>query len=143
MRRRAVRFGMAGVALAYVVVVFLPWVPRDVGPISLPLSGVETSTAVWLSFFTGFALFAWELAFAVHGSRAPGADRIAAVLAGMTAVLATLGILEARSTRIPGLHEDDSLAYGAWLALPLIGLLVLGTLAQAGFSIRASQLAQE
>jgi hypothetical protein len=141
--RRAVRLGMAGVALAYVVDVFLPWVPRDVGPISLPLSGVETSTAVWLSFFTGSALLAWELGFAVHGSRAAGADRIAAVLAGMTAVLAILGIFEARSTRIPVLREDDSLAYGAWLALPLIGLLVLGTLAQAGFSIWASQVAQE
>jgi hypothetical protein len=141
--RRAVRFGMAGVALAYVVDVFLPWVPRDVGPISLPLSGVETSTAVWLSFFTGLALLACELGFAVHGSRAAGADRIAAVLAGMTAVLASLGILEARLTRIPGLHGDDSLAYSAWLALPFIGLLALGTLTQAGFSIRASQVAQE
>jgi hypothetical protein len=142
-RRRAFRFGMAGVALAYVIDVFLPWVPRDVGPVSLPLSGIETSTAVWLSFFTGFALLGWELGFAVHGSRAAGADRIGAVLAGITAVLAISGILEARSTRIPVLHEDDSLAYGAWVALLLSGLLVMGALAQAALSIRASHVAQE
>jgi hypothetical protein len=62
---------------------------------------VETSTALWLSFFTGFVLFAWELVFAINGNRAAGADRIAAVLAGTTAVLAIVGVLEARSTRIP------------------------------------------
>ena len=134
---------MAAVALAYLVDIFLPWVPRRIEAISLPLSGVETSTALWLSFFTGFALFAWELIFAITGNRAAGADRIAAVLAGTTAVLAVAGILEARSTRIPVLHEDHSLAYGAWLALPLIGLLVLGALAQAAMSIRASMLSPE
>jgi hypothetical protein len=134
---------MAAVALAYLVDIFLPWVPRRVEALSFPLSGVETSTALWLSFFTGLALFAWELGFAITGNRAAGADRIAAVLAGSTAVLAIVGILEARSTRIPVLHEDHSLAYGAWLALPLIGLLVLGAFAQAAISVRASMLSQQ
>jgi hypothetical protein len=129
---------MAAVALAYLVDIFLPWVPRRVEAISFPLSGVETSTALWLSFFTAFVMFAWELGFAINGSRAAGADRIAAVLAATTAVLAIVGFFEARSTRIPVLHEDHSLAYGAWLALPLIGLLMLGAFAQAAMSIRAS-----
>jgi hypothetical protein len=141
--RRPLRFAMAAVALAYLVDIFLPWVPRRVETISLPLSGVETSSALWLSFFTGFALFAWELGFAVKGSRAAGVERIAVVLAGTTAVLAIVGFFEARSTRIPILHEDHSLAYGAWLALPLIGLLTLGAFAQAGLSIRASMSAPE
>jgi hypothetical protein len=45
---------MAAVALAYVADVFLPWLPRRVEAVSLtPLSGVETSWAIWLSFFTG------------------------------------------------------------------------------------------
>ena len=73
---------MAAVALAYLVDVFLPWLPRRVEAILFPLSGVEASTAVWISFFTGFVLFAWELVFGINGSRAPGAERIAAVLAG-------------------------------------------------------------
>jgi hypothetical protein len=134
---------MAAVALVYLVDIFLPWVPRTVESLSFPLSGVEASTALWLSFFTAFALFAWELVSAISGSRAAGADRIAAVLAGTTAVLAIVGIFEARSTRIPVLHEDNSLAYGAWLALPLIGLLALGAFAQAAMSIRVSMLAPE
>jgi hypothetical protein len=109
----------------------------------VPLSGVEASTAVWISFFTGFFLFAWELVFGINGSRAPGADRIAAVLAGTTAVLAIVGIFEARSTHLPVLHEDHSLAYGAWLAVPLIALLTAGAFAQAARSIRASMSTQE
>ena len=140
---RPLRFAMAAVALAYLVDVFLPWLPRRVEAISFPLSGVEASTAVWISFFTGFVLFAWELVFGINGSRAAGADRIAAVLAGTTAVLATVGIFEARSTRLPVLHEDHSLAYGAWLALPLIALLTAGAFAQAAVSIRASMSTQE
>jgi hypothetical protein len=134
---------MAAVALAYLVAIFLPWVPRRVETLSFPLSGVEASTALWLSFFTGFLLFVWELVFAIIGNRRAGADRIGAVLAGTTAVLAIIGILEARSTRIPVLHEDSSLAYGAWLAVPLIALLVLGALAQARLSVRASLSAPE
>ena len=136
--RRPLRFAMAAVALAYLVDIFLPWLPRRVETITFPLSGVEASTALWLSFFTAFALFAWELGFAIKGSRAAGADRIAAVLAGTTAVLAIVGIFEVRSTRLLVLHEDNSLAYGAWLAVPLIGLLTLGAFAQAAMSIRAS-----
>jgi hypothetical protein len=135
---------MAAVALAYAVAVLLPWVPRRVEEISLtPLSGVEASWALWLSFFTGLLLFAWDLGFALKGSPAPGADRIAAVLAGTTAGLAIVGIFEARSTTLPGLHEDHSLAYGAWLALPLIALLIVGACAQATLSIKASLLAPE
>ena len=141
--RRPIRFAMAAVALAYLVDIFLPWVPRRIEAISFPLSGVETSSAVWVSFFSGFALFAWELGFAVKGSRAAGVERIAAVLAGTTAVLAIVGIFEARSTRIPVLHEDQSLAYGAWVALPLIGLLAFGAFAQARLSVRASMSAPE
>jgi hypothetical protein len=140
---RPLRFAMAAVALAYLVDVFLPWLPRRLEAISFPLSGVEASTAVWISFFTGFVLFAWELVFGINGSRAPGADRIAAVLAGTTAVLAIVGIFEARSTHLPILHEDHSLAYGAWLALPLIALLGAGAFAQAALSIRASMSTQE
>jgi len=134
---------MAAVALVYLVDIFLPWVPRTVEGFSFPLSGVEASTALWLSFFTAFALLAWELGFAIGGSHAAGADRIGAVLAGTTAVLAVVGIFEARSTRIPVLRDDDSLAYGAWLALPLIGLLALGAFIQAAMSIRVSMLAPE
>jgi hypothetical protein len=134
---------MAAVALAYLVDIFLPWLPRRVEAISFPLSGVEASTAVWLSFFTGFALFAWELFFGIKGSRAPGADRVAAVLAGTTAVLAIVGIFEVRSTTLLILHEDHSLAYGAWLAIPVIVLLVVGGSAQAAMSIRASLLTPE
>ena len=130
-------------ALAYLVDVFLPWLPRRVEAISFPLSGVEASTAVWLSFFTGFVLFAWELGFGIKGSRAAGADRIGAVLAGTTAVLGFVGFFETRSTRLLVFHEDHSLAYGAWLALPLIGLLMLGAFAQAAMSIKASMLAPE
>jgi hypothetical protein len=142
--RRPLRFAMAAVALAYVVDVFLPWVPRRVEAVSLTgVSGVETSWALWLSFFTGLALFAWELGFAINGSRAAGADRVAAVLAGTTAGLAIAGLFEARSTMLPVLHEDHSLAYGAWLALPLIALMVAGALAQAVLSIKASLLAPE
>ena len=129
---------MAALGLVYLVDIFLPWVPRTVETISFPLSGVEASTAVWLSFFIAFGLFGWELGFAINGSGAAGVDRIGAVLAGTTAVLAIVGIFEARSTRIPILHEDNSLAYGAWLALPLICLLALGTFAQAAISLRAS-----
>ena len=140
--RRGVRFAMAAVALAYAVAVLLPWVPRRVEEISLtPLSGVEASWALWLSFFTGLLLFAWDLGFALKGSPAPGADRIGAVLAGTTAGLAIVGVLEARSTTLPGLHEDHSLAYGAWLAVPLIALLIVGACAQATLSIKASLLA--
>ena len=142
--RRAVRFAMAALALAYVVDVLLPWVPRRVEEISLtPLSGVEASSALWLSFFTGLVLFAWEVGFAIKGSRAPGADRIGAVLAGTTAGLAIVGIFEARSTTLPVLHEDHSLSYGAWLAVPLIGLLIAGACAQATLSIKASMPAPE
>jgi hypothetical protein len=144
MRRRPIRFAMAAVALAYLVAIFLPWVPRRVDAISLtPLSGVETSWALWTSFFTGSVLFLWELGFAIKGSRAAGADRIAAVLAGTTAVLGIIGIFEARATRLPILPDDSSLAYGAWLALPLIALLALGALAQAAVSIRTSMTVQQ
>jgi hypothetical protein len=142
--RRPLRFAMTALALAYLVVIFLPWVPRRVEAVSLtPLSGVETSWALWLSFFTGFVLFAWELGFAIRGSRAAGADRIAAVLAGTTAGLAIAGFFDARSTTLPVLHEDHSLAYGAWLAVPLIGLLAAGASVQALLSVKASMLTQE
>jgi hypothetical protein len=141
--RRPLRFAMAAVALAYLVDIFLPWLPRSVETISFPLSGVEASTSIWLSFFTAFALLAWELGFAIKGSRAAGADRIAAVLAGTTAVLAIVGIFEVRSTRLLVLHENNSLAYGAWLAVPLIALLIVGACAQATLSIKASMLAPE
>jgi hypothetical protein len=144
MRQRPLRFAMAAVALAYLVAIFLPWVPRQVEAISLtPLSGVETSWALWTSFFTGSVLLLWELGFAIKGSRAAGADRIAAVLAGTTAVLGIVGIFEARATRLPIVHDDSSLAYGAWLALPLIAFLVLGALAQAAVSIRTSMAVQQ
>ena len=136
--RRRLRFAMAALALAYLVDIFLPWLPRKVETLSFPLTGVEASTAVWLSFFTAFPLLAWELGFAITRSRGAGVDRIGAVLAGMTAVLGIVGILETRSTRLLALHEDNSLAYGAWLALPLIGLLALGALAQAALSVQAS-----
>jgi hypothetical protein len=88
-------------------------------------------------------LFAWELGFAIRGSRAAGADRIAAVLAGTTAGLAIAGFFDARSTTLPVLHEDHSLAYGAWLAVPLIGLLAAGASVQALLSVKASMLTQE
>ena len=54
-----------------------------------------------------------------------------------------VGIFEVRSTTLSILHEDHSLAYGAWLAIPVIVLLVVGASAQAAMSIRASLLTPE
>jgi len=116
---------MAVLALTYVVDVFLPWVPRRVETISLSsLSGVETSTEAWLSFFAAFGLLLSELGIALFRTARGWRDGLAGFLAISTAGLGLAGVLEARSTWF--LHQDHSLASGAWIAIPLSAALLVG-----------------
>jgi hypothetical protein len=122
---------MAVIALAYAVDVWLPWVPRRVEAISLPLSGIEMGGATWWSFLTAFALFLSELAIALSGIASGWRDGVAALLALSTAALGLVGVLDARSTSF--LHPDHSLGYGAWIAIPLAAALLVGGAAHLAY----------
>ena len=122
------------VALAYLVDVFLPWVPVKFEGVSL---GTRDGTYTWptpISLLTALMLVLWDARIALSPRIGRWRHAAAAVLAGLTGGIALAGVMQARE--IWFLHPDHSLAYGAWIAVPLGVLLLLGGLGHLGAFIR-------
>jgi hypothetical protein len=123
------------VALAYLVDVYLPWTPVKIESTSL---GTRDGTDTWpipVSVLTGLMLVLWEARIAFSPRIRRWRHAAPAILAGVTGGIAIAGVMQAREIWL--LHPDHSLAYGAWIAVPLGVLLLLGALWHLGAFIRS------
>ncbi|MEK6276037.1 MAG: hypothetical protein AABM30_11995 [Actinomycetota bacterium] len=126
MNHRLFSAGVAAVALAYLIDVFLPWIPLKYEGTSL---GTWAGTRAWpvpISVVTASMLLLWDVRIALSARIKRWRHVGAAVIAGITGGIALAGVLDARTTAL--LHPDHSLAYGAWIAIPVGVLLLLGAL---------------
>ena len=126
MNQRLLSAAVATVALAYLVDVFLPWFPVKVEDITL---GTRDGTETWptpYSVLSASMLALWDARIALSSRIRRWRHAAATVLAGATGGIALAGVMDARE--IWFLHPDHSLAYGAWIAIPLALLLLAGAL---------------
>lgn len=117
---RAMSAALAFVGAAYIVDLFLPWVP---GLRDLELHGIEV-LPTQLGFLSAIGLVLWELLGAMGIRRTARFDSlIASFLAAETAVVGLVPIVELRWGES---YLDPNPSYGWWIAIPLTGLLFLG-----------------
>jgi hypothetical protein len=141
------RFISAVVALAavgFAVALFLKWIEgRQTEGFSFnEIAGIDISPS-FVAFAGAIALVLWELLAILHIGRTTRADSLIAFFLATGTALAGAGtIAHARWTAPYGLPTGGDLAYGAWIAIPLAALLLVGGLAHLAFHVQRRLPAQ-
>jgi hypothetical protein len=110
---------------AYVVDLMLPWGPSE-GLLDGKLvpHGINV-LATGLGLSTAVGLFLWEFVGVLAIRRTEASDAlVSALLASATALIGLMTIVEVRWNG--RFEQTASLDYGAWIALPLIAVLIAG-----------------
>ena len=120
---------VALLALLLLVDLFLPWVPVEI-------QGISLSDRDGFEFVPGLlviALLLWELGIVLFEKRRPWDTPVALALAAATGIFGLVGFATARSNDFLD-NPNGEVLYGAWLALPLSVLILIG----AGFHLLES-----
>jgi hypothetical protein len=134
------RFISAVVALAgagFAVDVFLPWIEgRQTDAFSFnDIPGIDTSPSS-VAFAGAIALVLWELLAFLGIARTTRADSLIAFFLATGTALAGAGTIAHVRWNPPFLPTRGDLAYGAWIAIPLVALLLVGGLAHLAFHVQ-------
>ena len=121
------------VAIAYVVFLFLPWA-KGADETSIGSRAGVDMVPGFLSLASGVVLVLWEVLGAAGVRRAGRSDSLVSFfLAGSTAILGILGVIHAKWGDSSPFAVD--LAYGAFVALALAILLLLGASAHLALHV--------
>jgi hypothetical protein len=134
------RLVSALVALAgagFAVDLFLAWIEgRQTETFSFnDIAGIDTSPSS-IAFAGAIVLVLWELLALLHIARTIRADSLIAFFLATGTALAGAGTIAHARWNPPFLPTGGDLAYGAWIAIPLVALLLIGGLAHLAFHVQ-------